>query len=92
MKAEIFPHELNRMISVIPHMLAAKEAKHMRNQNAFWTEKMAEQNRRQRWDAFCQSGSISDYLEYRQCCSPEESVYADTSDSQGTGHSGNILS
>lgn len=64
----------------------------MRNQNAFLTERMTALHRQQKWDAFCQSGSVTDYLEYRQCCAPEEKLYADTSDRQGTGHSGNTVS
>ena len=59
----------------------------MRNQNAYFTDRMAEDARRRSWDAFCQSGSIPDYLHYRSCCAQTEGVsYADTSDCQGTGH------
>ena len=43
----------------------------MRNQNAYLTDRMAEKQQQQRWDAFCQSGSIADYLEYRACCHEE---------------------
>ncbi|MBR3044229.1 MAG: hypothetical protein IKI45_07085 [Oscillospiraceae bacterium] len=63
----------------------------MRNQNAYLTDRMAEKQQQQRWDAFCQSGSIADYLEYRACCH-EEQTYADASQSHGAGHSGDSLS
>ncbi|MBR4201267.1 MAG: hypothetical protein IKQ91_08365 [Oscillospiraceae bacterium] len=64
----------------------------MRNQNAYWTEKMAEKRQQQCWDAFCQSGSVADYLEYRSCCTGEDGNYANASDAQGSGHSGNCIS
>ena len=64
----------------------------MRNQNAYLTDRMQEQQRQQRWDAFCQSGSIADYLQYRGSCQKEVTAYADASDRQGTGHSGNAVS
>lgn len=62
----------------------------MRNQNAFFTDRLAEEQRRQRWDAFCQSGSIADYLQYRGCTERSEGTgIADTSDRPRTGHPGN---
>lgn len=64
----------------------------MRNQNAYLTDRMAEKRQQHCWDAFCQSGSVADYLQYRESCAYEGKVYADTSDSQGTGHSGDIVS
>ena len=64
----------------------------MRNQNAFLTGRMSERQRQQKWDAFCQSGTVADYLQYRGCCPAEDKAYADTSDRQGTGQSGNTVS
>lgn len=64
----------------------------MRNQNAYLTGRMAEKQQQQRWDTFCQSGRIADYLEYRACCTNEDQIYADASDYQGAGDSGNGLS
>ncbi len=61
----------------------------MRNQNAYLTGRMLEKQQQQRWDTFCQSGKISDYLDYRACCTNEDKIYADASDHQGTGDSGN---
>ncbi len=60
----------------------------MRNQNAYLTDRMAEKQQQMRWDAFCQSGRIADYLEYRACCDHEDHTYADASQYQGTRHSG----
>ena len=61
----------------------------MRNQNAFFTDRAAEAARMQRWDAFCQSGSIADYLQYRGCTERSEGTgIADTSDRPRTGHPG----
>ena len=64
----------------------------MRNQNAYWTEKMAERQQQKCWDAFCQSGSVADYLQYRSCCTDEVTNYANASDPQGTGHTGDRIS
>ncbi len=62
----------------------------MRNQNAFLTDRQSEIQRAQHWDAFCQSGSIADYLQYRGCTEGTEgTVIADTSDRPRTGHPGN---
>ena len=60
----------------------------MRNQNAYLSDKMAEKEQRRCWDAFCQSGSIADYLQYRHCCEISgelTNVNSDTSDRQRTG-------
>ncbi len=64
----------------------------MRNQNAYLTGRMTEKQQQQRWDAFCQTGRIADYLEYRACCTNEDTAYANASDSQGTCDPGNGLS
>ncbi|MBP0988419.1 MAG: hypothetical protein IK134_13225 [Oscillospiraceae bacterium] len=64
----------------------------MRIQNAYWTDRTAENRQQQRWDAFCQSGSVADYLEYRACCTHEDNTYADASQSQGTRDTGDRLS
>ncbi|MCQ2407729.1 MAG: hypothetical protein MJ065_04280 [Oscillospiraceae bacterium] len=63
----------------------------MRNQNAFFTDRLTAQNRQQHWDAFCQNGTVEAYLAYRACCEPEEAAYADTSDRQGAGHPGDAI-
>ena len=56
----------------------------MRTDNAYLTQQMAERRVQQSWDAFCQSGSIPDYLRYRSCrAAAEGDVYADTSDGEG---------
>ena len=58
----------------------------MLNQNAYFTNRMAEMRRQQSWDAFCQSGSVPDYLQYRSCCEElEVETHADASDGQGAG-------
>ena len=64
----------------------------MRNQNAYLTGRMAEQQQQQRWNAFCQSGRIADYLDYRACCTNEDFTNADTSHDQGTRDPGNSIS
>ncbi len=59
----------------------------MRNENASLTNRMAEKRMQQSWNAFCESGSVPDYLQYRSCCAElEERTNADTSDRQGTGN------
>ena len=61
----------------------------MRNQNAYLTDRAAEVQRMQRWDAFCQSGSIADYLQYRSCTERSGGTgIADTSDRPRTGDPG----
>lgn len=58
----------------------------MHQENAFFTEQNRSAKRRQSWNAFCESGSVSDYLRYREICNTaEDTAYADTCDSQGTG-------
>lgn len=62
----------------------------MQNQNAYFTGRAAELQRMKRWDAFCQSGSIADYLQYRGCTERSEGTgIADNPDCSRTGHSGN---
>ncbi len=59
----------------------------MRQENTMLSGKMAENRAQQCWDAFCETGSVSAYLQYRKSCrSAEGAAYADTSDGQGTGH------
>ena len=63
----------------------------MRQENAYFSERNADARVQQRWNAFCESGSVLDYLQYREVCTEAEgAAYADTSDSQGAGapHSG----
>lgn len=64
----------------------------MRNQNAYWTGKMAEKRQQQCWDAFCRSGSVADYLQYRECCHGEDLNDANAFDRQGAGDPGNCIS
>ena len=59
----------------------------MRQENAYLTEKHAEARMQQCWNAFCESGSVDAYLQYRESCKQAEgAAYADTCDSQGAGH------
>ncbi|MBR3268159.1 MAG: hypothetical protein IKI58_05450 [Oscillospiraceae bacterium] len=59
----------------------------MRNENAYLTNHMAEKRVQQSWNAFCESGSVPDYLQYRSCCAAlEGKENADTSDRQGACH------
>lgn len=61
-------------------MLLPKEVLHMRNENAFLSNHFAEKRVQQSWNAFCESGSIPDYLQYRSCCAElEDKNHADTS-------------
>ena len=61
----------------------------MRNQNAYLTGRAADSQRMRRWDAFCQSGSIADYLQYRSCTERSEGTgIADNPDCPRTGHPG----
>ena len=58
----------------------------MHQENAFFTEQNRTAARQQRWEAFCESGSVAAYLHYREVCDAAEgTAYADTSDSQGAG-------
>lgn len=65
----------------------------MRNENAYFTGRMAEKKQQQSWNAFCQSGSVADYLQYRENCIRSEGIAdAGTSDCQGSGYTGNTIS
>ena len=57
----------------------------MRTDHAGLTRLQAEKQMQQHWDAFCMSGSVPDYLAYRECCTQAEGIsHADTSDREGT--------
>lgn len=65
----------------------------MRNQNAYFTGKSELQHRQQCWNAFCQSGSVTDYIRYRECLPrSEEMTDGNPSDRPRTGHPGNPAS
>ena len=64
----------------------------MHTENAYFSGRMAEKRQRQHWDAFCQSGSVADYLEYRSCLPTEVQADGNTSDGQRAGHPGNTVS
>lgn len=60
----------------------------MRNQqNAYLTQQMEERSAQQRWERFCQSGLVTDYLDYKSSCTDTEGAAADAdaSDRQGSG-------
>ena len=65
----------------------------MHTENAYFSNRMAEQKQQQCWNVFCQTGSVADYLQYRASCDRAEgNANGNTSDSQGTGHKGNAVS
>ncbi|GEM_PF-2464588 len=66
----------------------------MHTENAYFSGKMAEKKQQKCWDAFCQTGSVADYLQYRASCERAEGNAngGNTFDGQGAGHTGNTVS
>ena len=62
----------------------------MRNQNLYLSGIYAQKQQQRCWDAFCKSGSIADYLQYRGSFARSEGSTDDNaSDRPRTGDPGN---
>lgn len=57
----------------------------MHTENAHLSGRRADTDMQKCWNAFCESGSVYDYLRYRASCeAAEEIAYADPPDRQRT--------